>query len=48
YMAHVPPGETGEIIWHFNQPGDFDFACLLPGHFEAGMVGKIKVVSGER
>ena len=43
YMAHVPPGKTGEIIWTFNRPGDFDFACLLPGHFEAGMVGKIRV-----
>ncbi len=43
YMAHVPPGKTGEIIWTFNRPGDFDFACLLPGHFEAGMVGKILV-----
>jgi uncharacterized cupredoxin-like copper-binding protein len=43
YMAHVPPGKTGEIIWTFNRPGDFDFACLLPGHFEAGMVGKIVV-----
>ena len=42
-MAHVPPGKTGEIIWTFNRPGDFDFACLLPGHFEAGMVGKIRV-----
>ncbi|MFT5933695.1 MAG: putative cupredoxin-like copper-binding protein, partial [Hydrogenophaga sp.] len=43
YMAHVAPGKTGEIIWTFNQAGDFDFACLLPGHFEAGMVGKILV-----
>jgi uncharacterized cupredoxin-like copper-binding protein len=43
YMAHVPPGKTGEIVWTFNRPGDFDFACLLPGHFEAGMVGKIRV-----
>ncbi|MEX1168442.1 MAG: cupredoxin family protein [Hydrogenophaga sp.] len=43
YMAHVPPGKTGEIIWTFNRPGTFDFACLLPGHFEAGMVGKIVV-----
>ncbi|AOW15442.1 plastocyanin [Hydrogenophaga crassostreae] len=43
YMAHVPPGKTGDIIWTFNRPGDFDFACLLPGHFEAGMVGKIVV-----
>ncbi len=43
YMAHVPPGKTGEIVWTFNRPGDFDFACLLPGHLEAGMVGKILV-----
>jgi uncharacterized cupredoxin-like copper-binding protein len=44
YMAHVPPGKTGEIVWTFNRAGDFDFACLLPGHYDAGMVGRIKVV----
>lgn len=43
YMAHVEPGKRGEIIWHFNRAGEFDFACLLPGHYQAGMVGKIKV-----
>lgn len=43
YMAHVMPGETGEIVWQFNRPGDFDFACLIPGHYQAGMIGKIKV-----
>ncbi len=45
YMAHVPPGTQREIVWTFNRPGEFDFACLLPGHYEAGMVGRIKVVS---
>lgn len=45
YMAHVPPGKQGEIVWTFNQPGEFDFACLLPGHYEAGMVGKIRVIA---
>ena len=44
YMAHVGPNKTGEIVWTFNRAGEFDFACLLPGHYEAGMVGKIKVV----
>ncbi|WP_372657825.1 plastocyanin/azurin family copper-binding protein [Hydrogenophaga sp.] len=44
YMAHVAPGQKGEIVWTFNRAGDFDFACLLPGHYEAGMAGKIKVV----
>lgn len=48
YMAHVRPGKTGEIIWTFNRPGEFDFACLIPGHYQAGMVGKIKVVAAEK
>ncbi len=45
YMAHVDPGKRGEIIWTFNRPGEFEFACLIAGHFEAGMKGKIKVVA---
>ena len=45
YMAHVPPGKSGEIIWTFNKPGNFDFACLIAGHYQAGMVGKITVVA---
>ncbi len=43
YMAHVAPGKTAEIIWTFNKPGDFYFACLIPGHYQAGMTGKITV-----
>jgi uncharacterized cupredoxin-like copper-binding protein len=43
YMAHVGPGKSGEIVWTFNRAGDFDFACLIAGHYQAGMVGKIKV-----
>jgi uncharacterized cupredoxin-like copper-binding protein len=42
-MAHVRPGRTGEIVWQFTQPGEFQFACLLPGHYEAGMIGKVVV-----
>lgn len=45
YMAHVSPGKTGEIIWLFTQPGEFKYGCLVPGHFEAGMVGTIRVVA---
>lgn len=48
YMAHVPPGKTVEMIWHFNRAGDFDFACLIAGHYQAGMVGKIKVLAAGR
>jgi uncharacterized cupredoxin-like copper-binding protein len=43
YMAHVPPGQRGDIVWTFNRAGEFEFACLLPGHFEAGMRGTIRV-----
>jgi uncharacterized cupredoxin-like copper-binding protein len=45
YMVHVAPGKTGEIIWTFNRAGEFDFACLIPGHYDAGMMGKVKVVA---
>jgi uncharacterized cupredoxin-like copper-binding protein len=45
FMAHVAPGKTEEIVWQFTKPGEFFFGCLIPGHFEAGMVGRIKVVS---
>lgn len=43
YMAHVAPGKQGEIVWQFTQPGDFHYACLIPGHMEAGMIAKITV-----
>lgn len=44
HMAHVAPGETGEIGWKFTRTGTFHFACLIPGHYEAGMIGKVEVV----
>jgi uncharacterized cupredoxin-like copper-binding protein len=43
WMAHVPPGRTGEIVWTFNRVGEFAFACLIAGHYQAGMVGRITV-----
>jgi uncharacterized cupredoxin-like copper-binding protein len=43
YMSHVAAGKSGTLIWNFNRAGDFDFACLIPGHYQAGMVGKIEV-----
>lgn len=45
YMTHVSPGEKEEMIWQFTQAGEFYFGCLVPGHFEAGMVGKINVAA---
>ena len=43
YMAHVPPGKKGDIVWQFTQAGEFHYACLIPGHMEAGMIAKITV-----
>ena len=48
YMAHVPAGGTGSIVWRFNRTGSFDFACLIAGHYQAGMVGKIMVKPAKR
>ncbi len=45
FMVHVAPGQSGEMIWQFTEPGEFHFGCLIPGHFEAGMRGVIKVVA---
>lgn len=39
----VPPGKTGELVWRFTRAGTVPFACLEPGHFEAGMVGEVRV-----
>lgn len=43
YMAHVAAGKSGEMGWQFTRAGEFWYGCLIPGHFEAGMVGKIIV-----
>ena len=43
FMAHVAPGKSGEIVWQFTKAGAFYYGCLVPGHFEAGMVGKVVV-----
>jgi uncharacterized cupredoxin-like copper-binding protein len=43
YMAHVSPGKVETIVWQFTKAGEFYYGCLIPGHFEAGMVGKVVV-----
>jgi len=43
YMAHVGVGKTKDLVWTFNRPGTFDFACLIAGHYQAGMKGTITV-----
>lgn len=43
HMSHVKGGKQGEIIWTFNRPGSFEFACLVGRHYERGMRGTIEV-----
>jgi len=49
-MEHEDPNamrvatfNQGVLIWRFTKIGEFEFACLIPGHYEAGMFGKIIV-----
>ena len=39
----LAPGKQGEILWQFTKTGQVNFACLHPGHFEAGMKGQVNV-----
>lgn len=42
-MISLDTGQQGELVWLFDRPGTYEFACLVPGHMEAGMSGKIEV-----
>lgn len=42
-MVTLAPGKTGEIVWRFTRAGKVDFACLQPGHYDAGMKGAVNV-----
>jgi len=42
-QAHVDAGKSGQIVWQFTKAGEFNYGCLIPGHFEAGMIGKVTV-----
>lgn len=45
YMIHVAPGDEGTMLWKFSEAGEFSFGCLVPGHYDAGMKGKVIVGS---
>ena len=42
-MVSVGPGKSGTVMWKFTTSGTVDFACLLPGHYDAGMKGSVRV-----
>lgn len=39
----LEPGQKGEVVWKFGGAGEIQFACNVPGHYEAGMHGKLKI-----
>lgn len=39
----LQPKGNGEILWRFTKRGEFEYGCLIPGHREAGMTGKVVV-----
>lgn len=39
----LEPGQSGELIWRFSDAGDLEFACNVPGHYDAGMMGEFKI-----
>ncbi len=43
YMAHVAPGTSEDLVWNFNRTGQFDFACLIAGHYQSGMTGTFTI-----
>ncbi|MGJ7491394.1 cupredoxin domain-containing protein [Variovorax sp. ZT4R33] len=42
-MVTLAPGKSGEVVWQFTKAGKIDFACLQPGHYDAGMKGAVNV-----
>ena len=42
-MVTVAPGKTGEVIWQFTKAGRVSVGCLQPGHYDAGMKGRVTV-----
>lgn len=39
----LQPGETAELTWTFARAQGLQFACNIPGHYQAGMVGTLEV-----
>jgi uncharacterized cupredoxin-like copper-binding protein len=41
--VRLTPKKSAEIVWKFTKPGTFEYSCLIPGHRENGMIGKVTV-----
>lgn len=38
----LEPGQSKEIVWKFTEKANLEFACNVPGHYQAGMYGEVK------
>jgi uncharacterized cupredoxin-like copper-binding protein len=47
-MITLAPAKSGEIVWKFTKSGKVDFACLQPGHYDAGMKGQVMVTAKKK
>jgi len=46
--VEVQPGGSAETSFTApDAPGEYEIICHIPGHVQAGMVGKLNVVAGE-
>ncbi|MHC6224886.1 cupredoxin domain-containing protein [Pseudomonas sp. X10] len=39
----VQPGQRAELTWTFRKSAPIEFACNVPGHYQAGMVGPLTI-----
>lgn len=42
----LEPGQSGEIVWRFQENAELEFACNVPGHYDSGMMGEFKLIEG--
>ena len=40
----LSPGEKGELVWKFSNKAKIEAACNVPGHYEVGMIAKIREI----
>lgn len=38
----LEPGKSGEVVWKFTEASKIEFACNVPGHYDAGMMGRVR------
>jgi predicted lipoprotein with Yx(FWY)xxD motif len=43
-IEQLDPGESATLVWTFSEPGNYQLACHLPGHYPRGMALNVKVL----